>query len=57
MVVRGDLQPATSEVDIVTQLALALAAGMDTDKPRYLLLDQYRQKARTTRFKLVVREV
>ena len=57
VVIRGELQPATSEDDTATQLSLARAAGLDADSARYMLLDQRTQKARRTRYKLVVREI
>ena len=57
VLVRGELQAATSEEDTATQLALARAAGLDEDKARYMLLDQRTQKVRRTRHKLVVREI
>jgi hypothetical protein len=57
VVARGALQPATSEEDTATQLSLARAAGLDADKARYMLLDQRTQKARRTRYKLIVRDI
>jgi hypothetical protein len=57
VLVRGELQAATSEEDTATQLALARAAGLDEDKARYMLLDQRTQKARRTLHKLIVREI
>jgi hypothetical protein len=57
VVVRGELQPATSEEDTATQLSLARAAGLDANKARYMLLDQRTQKARRTRYKLIVRDI
>jgi hypothetical protein len=57
VVVRGELQPATSEEDTATQLSLARGAGMDANKARYMLLDQRTQKARRTRYKLIVRDI
>jgi hypothetical protein len=57
VVVRGELQPATSEEDTATQLSLARAAGFDADKASYMLLDQRTQKARRTRYKLIVRDI
>jgi hypothetical protein len=57
VVVRGELQPATSEEDTATQLSLARAAGLDANTARYMLLDQRTQKARKTRYKLIVRAI
>jgi hypothetical protein len=57
VVSRGALQPATSQEDTATQLSLARAAGLDADKARYMLLDQRTQKARRTRYKLIVRDI
>jgi hypothetical protein len=57
VIVRGELEPATSEEDTAAQLSLALASGLDEDKARYMLLDQRTQKARTTRYKLIIREI
>jgi hypothetical protein len=57
LVVRGELQPATSEEDTATQLSLARAAGLDEKEARYMLLDQRTQKARRTRYKLIVRDI
>jgi hypothetical protein len=57
VVVRGELQPATSEEDTATQLSLARAAGLDENTARYMLLDQRTQKARRTRYKLIVRDI
>jgi hypothetical protein len=57
VVVRGELQPAMSEEDTSTQLSLAYASGLDADKARYMLLDQRTQKARRTRYKLIVRDI
>jgi hypothetical protein len=57
VLVRGELQAATSEEDTATQLALARAAGLDEDKARYMLLDQRTQNVRRTRHKLIVREI
>jgi hypothetical protein len=54
VVVRGDLQPATSEEDTATQLSLATATGLDANAAGYMLLDQRTQKARRTRYKLIV---
>ena len=49
--------PATSEEDIATQLSLARAAGLDTNEARYMLLDQRTQRARRTRYKLIVSDL
>jgi hypothetical protein len=57
VVVRGELQPATSEEDTATQLSLARAAGLDANTARYMLLDQRTHKARRTRYKLIVRDI
>jgi hypothetical protein len=59
VVVRGELLPAISEEDTAKQLSLALARGtdMDASKARYILLDQRTQKARKTRYKLIVRDI
>jgi len=57
VVVRGELQAATSEEDTAIQLSLARAGGLDEDTVRYMLLDQRTQKARRTRYKLIVRDV
>jgi hypothetical protein len=57
VVARGELQPATSEEDTATQLSLARAAGLEANKARYMLLDQRTQKARRTRYKLIVRDI
>lgn len=57
VVVRGELHPATSEEDTATQLSLAHRAGMDANKARYMLLDARTQKARKTRYKLIVRDI
>ena len=54
VVARGELRPATSEEDTATQLLLARAAGLEANKARYMLLDQRTQKARRTRYKLIV---
>jgi hypothetical protein len=51
------LQPATSEEDTATQLSLARAAGQDENAARLTLLDQRTQKARRTRYKLIVRDI
>lgn len=57
VVVCGELQPATSEEDTATQLSLARAADLDENTARYMLLDQRTQKARRTRYKLIVRDI
>jgi len=57
VVVRGELQPATSEKDTATQLSLARASGLDEGEARYMLLDQRTQNARRTRYKLIVRDI
>jgi hypothetical protein len=57
VVVRGELQPATSEEDTAAQLSLARAAGLEENAARYMLLDQRTQKARRTRYKLIVRDI
>ena len=57
LVVRGELQPATSEEDTATQLSLARATGLDTNTARRMLLDQRTQKVRRTRYKLIVRHI
>jgi hypothetical protein len=57
VVVRGELQPATSDEDTAQQLSLAGAAGLDANKARYMLLYQRTQKARRTRYKLIIREI
>ena len=57
VVVRGELEPASSGADTATQLSLARAAGLDEDKARYMLLDQRTQKARRTRYKLIIRDI
>jgi hypothetical protein len=38
-------------------LSLARAAGLEASKARYMLLDQRTQKARRTRYKLIVRDI
>lgn len=55
--VRGELQPATSEEDTATQLSLARANGLDAHTARRMLLDQRTQKARRTRYKLIIRDI
>jgi hypothetical protein len=57
VVVRGELQPATSEEDTAVQLSLAYASGLDENDAGYMLLDQRTQKARRTRYKLIVRDI
>jgi hypothetical protein len=57
VIVRGELEPATSEEDTAAQLSLARASGLDEEKARYMLLDQRTQKARSTRYKLMIREI
>lgn len=57
VIVRGELEPATSEDDTAVQLSLARASGLDEDRARYMLLDQRTQKARKTRYKLIVRDI
>jgi hypothetical protein len=57
VLVRGELQSARSDEDTATQLSLARASGLDDDAARYMLLDQRTQKARRTRYKLVVRDI
>jgi hypothetical protein len=57
VLVRGELEPATSEEDTATQLSLARASGLDEDTASYMLLDQRTQKTRRTRYKLTVRDI
>ena len=57
VVVRGELQSATSEEDVEVQMALAHATGMDADEARYMLLDQRTRKARRTRYKLLIEDL
>lgn len=57
ILIRGELQPATSEEDTAIQLELARAAGFDDREARHMLLDQRTKKARSARYKLVVREI
>ena len=57
VIVRGELEPATSEEDTATQLSLPRASGLDEDTARNILLDQRTRKARRTRYKLIVRDI
>lgn len=56
VLVRGALEHAISERDTATQLSLAAARGLEPDKARYMLLDQRTQRARKTRYKLIIRK-